>query len=105
MMCKMLCSDATLIGEELLEDSIKNLERMDFIIFQDDFENGLIKLTSVLNLKIPQNPKLVYNQTKNSKKKETLSDEEIQKIREMNDLDIRLYEYADKNLRKKFQKL
>ena len=36
--CKMLCSDASLFGEDLLQDCIRNLQRMDFIIFMDDFE-------------------------------------------------------------------
>ena len=97
LMCKFLCSDPTLRGEELLEDCKKNLESLDFIIFLDDFENGVNSLFKKLKLS-SKGPIVVKNK---SDKKRPITQEEKQKIREQNDLDIRLYEYADTYLRYK----
>lgn len=99
LMCKMLCSDVTLQGDDLLNDAIRNLGKLNFIIFQDDFDNSVRQLFSQLNLVINKNS--IPN--KNRSVKREISDEMLEKIIELNDLDIRLYEYAQKNLRDQFQ--
>lgn len=97
LICKMLCSDPTKTGAELLKESIANLERMDFIIFQDDYERGVKQLFKKLNLTLDQGkiPK------KNTTEKTPVSKEIIQKIREMNDLDVQLYKHAVARYKKK----
>lgn len=99
LMCKMLCSDATLTGEELLNDSINNLHRMDFIIFQDDFDNGVRNLFSRLNLTLPKN-KIPH---RNRSARKEISEKVLNELREINALDVRLYEYANENFRERFR--
>ena len=97
LMCRMLCSDCTLRGEELLEDCKKNLEQIDFIIFLDDFDGCISRLFRKLGLKntgsIPAKNR--------SEKTRRITPEEKQGIRDLNSLDIRLYEYAITYLRYK----
>jgi len=88
-LCKMLCSDCTLEGEALIEDCMKNLERMNFIIFMDDYENGVKRLFQELGLRVPENIPH-YNSTERS----PVRGEIIDKIRERNSLDIELYRRA-----------
>ena len=88
-MCKMCASNNTLEGEELLQDSMRNLRRMNQIIFLDDYENGVDRLFKKLGLKHRKQIPFL-NKTARS----PIDAEMIQKIREKNDLDIRLYEYA-----------
>lgn len=90
LLCKLLCSDSSLSGEELLQNSIKNLQKMDCIIFFENFDRGVKKLFQKLNLAVPHEiPK--YNA---STPKQTFDEQVIQQIRELNSLDIRLYKYA-----------
>lgn len=96
MMCKMLCTDVTLEGRELLKNSIKNLHRMDFIIFQDDFDNGVRSLFSELNLELKDGRIPVLNKST----KEKVSMETIKKIKKMNRLDVSLYKYAKKHFKR-----
>jgi hypothetical protein len=96
-MCLMLCSDLELTGEELLNDCIKTLERCDLVIFYDDFENGVKELIKAIGL----NEHEIVIPNFNATKKVQVSEETIKKIRDSNDLDIRLYEYAKKNLSNK----
>jgi sulfotransferase famil protein len=93
-MCKMLCSDPTLKGEKLLNDAIRNLSRMNFIIFMDDFENGVRTLFKELNLHVPE---IIPHQ--NVTGSHDVSPEIIEKIKAHNSLDVQLYEYAIKNFR------
>lgn len=94
-MCMMLCSDNTLTGEALLQNAIRNLERMDCIIFQDDFETGVRRLFEQLGFDFAGDiPKL--NETARA---HTFDEKILSKIRKKNDLDIRLYEHASRFLR------
>ena len=97
LMCRFLCSDPTLRGEALFEDCKRNLEGLDFIVFLDDFENGVNSLFNKLKLRL-KGPIVPKNE---GEKKRPITEEEKRKIRELNDLDIRLYEYADTYLRYK----
>ena len=97
LMCKMLRSDCTLCGEDLLEDCKKNLESLDFILFLDDFEGGVRRLLKKLNIKYRGS---VPRENKSSRRRQ-ITDEELAQLIELNDLDIRLYEYAKTYLRSK----
>ena len=97
IMCKMLCSDITLSGESLLEDCKKSLERMDFILFFDDLEGSIHRLFRRLGLRRREN----IPQVNITPKKKQVSSEIKQKIAALNDLDVRLYEYANRHLRHK----
>lgn len=95
MMCKMFCSDNTLEGEELLQNSIQNLNRMDYVIFMDTFDRDVAHLFRRLGLKLGKSvPKF------NSTEKTYVSPEMISKIKELNELDIRFYEYAKQRFQK-----
>jgi len=95
--CKMLSSDITLTGEDLLQDAIKTLHRMDFIVFMDDFEPGVRRLFKKLGVEktIEQVPCV------RKSKRSPLPEEVLQSVRALNDLDVRLYEYATTFLRYK----
>ncbi len=93
--CKMLTSDPDLEGEELLENCKKNLEKFDFILFQDDpitFENDVKSLFSCLQIPYFENliPKI------NTTKQQTYSENLIAEVTELNALDCALYAYAKK---------
>ncbi len=97
VMCRMLCSDPRLNGQELLENALQNLENLDFIIFADDFEGGSRRLFTKMNSEHKgMIPKL--NETSRGF---AFTEEMIQQIREMNAWDLKLYEYATTHLRKK----
>jgi hypothetical protein len=97
LMCHMLTSDPTLSGEELLQNALQNLENLDFIIFLDDFERGVRRLFDKIGLAYTKKiPKL--NETPRYLEFDPAT---LQKIRERNDLDCRLYEYASRFLRHK----
>jgi len=99
--CKMLCSDITLDDDEMLRDCIQNLERMDFIIFMDDYENGVRRLFKDLGLRLPKRiPRREVSNTPELSSLQKISDETIEQVKELNSLDVRLYEYANKYFRK-----
>lgn len=92
-MCKMLTSDPNLEGQELLEDCISNLIHFDYILFQDDpvkFEKGIKRLFK--SLQFPYLDKDVPRL--NPTKKNQVSEELIEKLKELNSLDIALYQFA-----------
>ncbi len=88
-LCKMLCSDCTLQGEELIKNCMDSLDRMNYIIFMDDYENGVRNVFNELH--IPQ-PKEIphYNTTSY----QPVGEEMIQQIQERNALDVQLYRLA-----------
>ncbi len=97
LMCRMLTSDPTLTGEELLENAIHNLENLDFIVFLDDFEGGIRRLFRKIGSEHKGNiPKL--NETIRGVE---FDRETLNKIAESNELDVRVYDYATRFLRHK----
>lgn len=80
-----------------MEDCKKNLHKLNHIIFLDDskiFEKGISELFQKLGKK---NPYRIVP-TKNKRKKSfPISNEEIEKLKELNSLDIALYKYAKKH--------
>ncbi len=92
-MCKMLTSDPNLKGQELLEDCISNLIHFDYILFQDDpekFELGIKLLFKALQFPYLDKDVPRLNPTK----KNQVSEELIEKLKELNSLDIALYQFA-----------
>ena len=90
-LCYMLCTDCTLTGDALLENAKMSLERMDAILFMETFERDIRILFKRLNFKLPSKiPRT------NTTRPYPVSDEMIEKIRERNILDVKLYEYAKK---------
>ncbi len=95
-MCWYLASKPNLKGEALLENCIENLKKFNHIIFLDDssnFEEGVSKLFTKLGKKCPVKRISVINKRK---KTFPISEETKDKIRELNSLDIALFEYAKK---------
>lgn len=93
---KMLSSNPNLEGEELFQSCLKNLKFIDHIIFQDDpdtFNSGIKTLFKRLNI---QNasisiPKL--NTTVHS----DVSASMLEKLKELNWVDLQLYDFIKKN--------
>lgn len=97
VMCRMLSSDPTLTGEDLLNDAISNLKKLDFIIFLDDFERGIRHFFKKIGIKHHQTiPRLNITE-----RGQEIDQEMIEQIRNYNELDLRLYEYARTFLRYK----
>jgi len=100
--CKMFCSDCRLGGNELLQDCIQNLRRMNYVIFMDDYKNGVREVFRKLGLGLPQ--EIPHHNSTNIKAVhavQSVSKETIQKIKQLNSLDIQLYEYANTHFRGK----
>jgi hypothetical protein len=89
LMCKMLSSDLSLQGSKLLKNSKKNILRMNFVMFQDDYENGVRKLCEILGLPQPESIPHVNTTEKHQVDKDTL-----QKLCKIHRLDIELYQFA-----------
>jgi len=93
-MCKMLCSDPSLEGEDLLADAKANLHKMDFVVFVETFEKDINLLKQVLGIPIIDETIPKFNTT-NYK---DLDSELLDIIRERNSLDVMLYDYAKNNI-------
>ena len=87
-MCAMLASEYGATGEELLQQAKDTLHSLDAVLFVDNFAEDSAKLFKRLNLRLT---KVVRA---NTTKKYQFSPELIERIRQDNALDIRLYEYA-----------
>jgi len=95
-LCYMLCSDPNLPDDELLKDCIGNLNKLDYVMFMDSFEEDLIEVLRSLGIEcseISEIPK--YNTTISQKHDENFLDE----VRKRNYLDVQLYDYAISNIK------
>lgn len=97
-LCYYLCSDPSLEGEELVADCIRNLERLDHIIFLDDFDVGVSELFQKLGKRIEEVP------VTNTTQYEPISDELRCDLIEKNRWDIELYRYAKEHFSRKTPK-
>lgn len=95
VMCHMLCSDPSLSGGDLVNDCIKTLERMNFILFQDNLDSDIKILFKKLGFKKTVK-RIPFN---NMSKHEPINSDMLEKIAEANDLDVQLYEYARTHFR------
>lgn len=95
-MCHTLCSNPYLEGEELLEDCIRVVESLDHVILMDDFENGVRTLFEKLGRPLIKPIPHKNPTTEKEASQQTITDELIEKIKEREALDIRLYEYCKK---------
>lgn len=94
--CRMLCSDPDLQGEELLENCKQNLDKFNLILFIDDkeeFDKGVYLLFKKLKLRYRNGRTPIFNTTV----KKQVDERIINIVKKRNDLDIRLYEYARAN--------
>jgi len=99
-MCLMLASDPTLKGEALLRNAIANLEKIDKIIFMDDFDNGVQELFDQMGLELPLDiPVTNSSQTEDLHKRQRINKLLLRKLEALNSLDVQLYEYAITHLR------
>lgn len=96
-LCRNLSSNPILEGKALLESAKKNLEKIDWVLFFDYFEEDVIDLFQHLGITIEAKeiPKI------NTTIKEAVSDELLDKIRQIHLLDIELYKYAKTSLKRK----
>lgn len=89
-MCAFLASEPDLEGQALLESAKRSLETFDVVLFLEDFENGVINLCK----KIGIDPRSQEAPNLNKTSPQEVRPEFLEVIKEYNDLDIQLYEYA-----------
>lgn len=78
--------------EEVYDKALEHLERIDFILFQDDLCQGFRSMFTKFNLE--------YEDTAIQKiTKKAPSDEELEILMELNDKDIKLYEHILRTVR------
>lgn len=96
-LCRHLSADPLLEGEALLASAKKTLQTLDCVILFESFTQDVIELFKRLGITLHETeiPRL------NTTEKEAISESLLAEVRELNELDIRLYEYARQNLHKK----
>ncbi len=95
--CMFLASDPTLTGKALLEDAKKNLHKFDFVLFLDNFKSDMLELCQLIHVSLDEKTLPHLNRTNF----EDIDPEFLATVQEHNALDIELYAYAKKNLKRK----
>jgi len=95
--CHMLASEPGLAGDELLKSAIENLEKLDYVIDYNSFEEDTKELLELLGIEIKGLKIPKFNVTE----KKAYDKEMVAWIKETNREDILLYEYVKKHLLKK----
>ena len=95
--CRYLSGDPLLEGEALLESAKFTLKEVDCVVFFDHFAQDIIDLFGrfEIGLKKEDIPKI------NMTEREPVSLELLEEVRQLNELDIQLYEYAKNHLSQK----
>lgn len=95
--CRFLASDPTLTGRALLESAKENLQKFDFVLFLDNFTEDVQELCRLVGIHLDQDAVPHLNITRF----EEVSPELMTIVIQHNNLDIELYEYAKKYLKRK----
>ncbi len=95
--CRFLASDPDLIGKALLESAKENLQKFDFVLFLENFKEDVQELCRLIGVHLDEDtvPRL------NITRFEEPSPELMATVIQQNGLDIELYEYAKKHLKRK----
>jgi hypothetical protein len=96
-LCRYFTSNPKLEGSELLESAKRTLDKLDCVIFFDDFESDVTNLFRRLGIEFIADdiPKL------NTTEKEVVNFELLREVKKLNELDVELYAYAKNELLKK----
>ena len=94
-LCRNLASNPNLQGEALLRNAKENLEKIDYILFFEEFDRDVTDLFSRLGVEIEEIPKT------NVTVKEPASEALVEEIRKLHELDRQLYDYAKRELQPK----
>lgn len=97
VICRFLTSNQALEGKELLENAKATLDRFDFVLFLENFEEDLQELSKAIGIDLEKDAHPCLNNTH----PEEISAEFLEKVRQANILDIELYEYSKKNIKRK----
>lgn len=97
-LCRFLATRPNLQGEELLSSAKEGLEKMDRILFFDHFTQDVIELFAYLNIPLKESdiPKM------NVSNQELVTPQLLEKIRQENLWDIKLYQYAQEKIKKTY---
>ena len=89
-LCRYLAHDPLLEGKALLKSAKYNLQKIDCVLFLDQFPEEIPRLFKLLGIEIePQEiPKI------NTTEKEPVSAQLLEEVRQLNGWDIQLYQYA-----------
>ena len=95
--CRHLAANPLLKGRELLESAKESLRRIDCVIFFDRFADDVAALFQRLGISLERQdiPRVNFTQ------KEPVSEELLKEIRQINLLDLELYQYAKTHLQMK----
>lgn len=95
--CRNLSDNPNLEGQELLESAKQTLQKLDCVIFLDNYSEDVMDLFKRLGIDLSEKdiPKI------NVTEKTPISAKLLEEVKRLNELDIQLYEYAKTNLRKK----
>ncbi len=95
--CRHLAANPLLEGRELLESAKESLRRIDCVIFFDRFADDVAALFQRLGISLERQdiPRVNFTQ------KEPVSEELLKEIRQINLLDLELYQYAKTHLQMK----
>jgi len=95
-LCRYLSANPLLEGESLLESAKQTLQSLDCVIFFDTFAKDVVELFNRLGIDLDKKniPKI------NATEKEPISAQLLDQIKQLNQLDIKLYEYAKKHVQK-----
>ncbi|MBX9744107.1 MAG: sulfotransferase family protein [Chlamydiales bacterium] len=96
-MCRFLASDPTLEGIALLESAKENLQKFDFVLCLESFKEDVQELCRLIHIHLSEDAVPCLNVTRF----EEVSPELMAIVIRYNDLDIELYEYAKKHLKRK----
>lgn len=91
--CRYLASKNGLEGVELLESAKATLLTLDAVVFYDHFERDIIDLFHRFHIDLNRSEIPRINITQD----EQVSDELLERVRQVNELDLQLYEYAKKH--------
>ncbi len=93
LLCKFLANHRNLTGQALLQNAKENIHRFDFIVFFDSFAEDVQNLCHLIGIDLKEESLLHLNTTN----PESVSPELMQRVIQINELDIALYEYAKNN--------
>jgi hypothetical protein len=97
-MCRFLAASPNLEGEDLLKSAIEGLEKFDAVVFFETFQSDVVDLFHRLGITLNPNDIPKMNE---AEAVFPATDELLEKLKNLNLWDLKLYEYAKTHLKKK----
>ncbi|MEI8365606.1 MAG: sulfotransferase family 2 domain-containing protein [Parachlamydiaceae bacterium] len=96
-LCRHLSADPLLEGKQLLDSAKQSLQKIDCVLFFDNYSQDIIELFNRLGIELNEDSIPRMNVTE----QEPISKQLFEEVRQLNGLDIQLYNYAKTHLQKK----